>query len=201
VSQAATARPRGRPAAATRDDAFAAARRQYLTGERVDIRAIAAETGLARATVYRWFGSREALLGEVIVAEGLALFRRARERARGTGGAALLDTFYRVNRGLANAPALRSFLEREREGALRILTSSAGPVQPHMVAAVAELIEDAVRAGDYEPPAPVESMAYAIVRLAESFIYNDAVSGIRGEIEPLRQVQAALLGVAEPAGR
>jgi AcrR family transcriptional regulator len=150
--------------------------------------------------VYRWFGSREALLGEVLVAEALALLRRSRDRAGGRGGAALLDTFDRVNHALANAPALRSFLAREREGALRVLTSSGGPVQPQVVAAVAEMIEDEVREGGYEPPGPVGAIAYAIVRLVESFIYNDAVSGLRGEIEPLRRVEAALLGVAARPG-
>jgi 3-carboxy-cis,cis-muconate cycloisomerase len=34
----------------------------------------------------------------------------------------------------------------------------------------------------------------AIVRLAEAFIYNDALAGIRGDVEDLRRVEAALLG-------
>ena len=42
------------------------------------------------------------------------------------------------------------------------------------------------------PPRP---LAYAIVRLAESFLYNDAIVGIRGDTERLREVEAALLGV------
>ena len=44
-----------------------------------------------------------------------------------------------------------------------------------------------------------ETLAYAIVRLAEAFLYNDAVTGIRGDHERLREVQAALLGVAPEA--
>ena len=35
---------------------------------------------------------------------------------------------------------------------------------------------------------------YAIVRLAEAFIYNDALAGIRGDVDGLRRVEAALLG-------
>jgi hypothetical protein len=38
------------------------------------------------------------------------------------------------------------------------------------------------------------TLAYAIVRLAESFLYNDAIIGIRGDTERLREVQALLLG-------
>jgi AcrR family transcriptional regulator len=32
---------------------------QYLHGRRIDVQAIAAQLGLGRATIYRWFGSRE----------------------------------------------------------------------------------------------------------------------------------------------
>jgi AcrR family transcriptional regulator len=191
----APARSRGRPAAASRETVLEAARRRYLAGERVDMQSIAAETGLARATLYSWFGSRDELLGEVIVGEGRALFKRAREATSGHGAAALLETFDRINRDLARSAALRQFLEREREAALRILTSSAGPVQPRVVEAIAELIEAERRDGGFEPQVAVSTLAYAIVRLAESFIYNDAIAGIRGDIEPLREIEAAILGV------
>jgi hypothetical protein len=33
------------------------------------------------------------------------------------------------------------------------------------------------------------------VRLGEAFLYNDALTGIRGDTQRLRQVEAALLGV------
>ena len=35
-----------------------------------------------------------------------------------------------------------------------------------------------------------------IVRLAESFLYNDAIIGIRGDVARLREVEAVLLGVS-----
>src|SRR5215211_5977710 len=119
---------------------MAYARRRYLAGERVDLRAIAAELGLGRATLYRWFGSREALLGEVIAREAEEYFARVRAGVKGRGAPALLETFDRINRGLARATALHRFLEQEREAALRTLTSSAGIVQPASVAAIAALI-------------------------------------------------------------
>jgi hypothetical protein len=37
-------------------------------------------------------------------------------------------------------------------------------------------------------------VAYAIVRMAESFLYADAASGFRGDFDRLRPVYAALLG-------
>jgi len=105
----------------------------------------------------------------------------------------LVDTFDRINRGLAEAPALRWFLEQERD-ALRILTSSAGYVHPRMVERVTGFIEDEVSAGGYEPPVDPATLGFAIVRLAEAFLYNDA-SGLRGDVDRLRDVEAALLGV------
>jgi AcrR family transcriptional regulator len=169
--------------------------RQYLSGERVDVQAIAAQLGLGRTTIYRWFGTREQLIGEVLVRAALPQLRKARERARGRGGRKLLDTFDRYNRVVAEAPALRRFVEQEREAALRILTAGDGPVQPRIVAAIQDLIETEADAGRYEPPVEPSTLAYAIVRLAEAFLFNDVVARIRGDVDRLRDVEAALLGV------
>jgi hypothetical protein len=117
----------------------------------------------------------------------------ARAAVSGRGARALLDTFDRINRALAAAPALRAFVEQERD-ALRILTSSAGVVQPRMIELVTAMIEDEVRVGAFDPPVEPETLGYAIVRLAEAFLYSDA-DGIRGDVERLREVEAALLGV------
>jgi len=127
VSTVSTSAPRrGRPPAATRDDVLSAALRRYLHGRRIDVRAIAGELGLGRTTIYRWFGSREGLIGDVLVLAGAPLFDEAWAAARGRGAVRLLDAFEHVNRGLVEAPALRQFLEQERDAALRIITSSAG---------------------------------------------------------------------------
>jgi AcrR family transcriptional regulator len=197
VATTAGRRP-GPAAAASRADVLAAVRRRYLAGERVDVRAVAAEVGLARATIYRWFGSREELLGEVIARESEDYFRRVRSRVKGRGARALLETFDRINRGIVRSVPLRRYLEQEREAALRTLTSSGGVVEPRAVAAVAALIDDEVARGAYDPPVEVPALAYAIVGLANAFLYNDAVAGIRGDVERLRAVEAALLGVPTP---
>ena len=46
-------------------------------------------------------------------------------------------------------------------------------------------------------PTPPAVLAYAIVRLGEAFLYNDAIARIRGDTARLRQVEAALLGISE----
>jgi AcrR family transcriptional regulator len=168
---------------------------RYLRGRRIDVQAIAAELGLGRTTIYRWFGSREGLIGEVLNQAADPLLDAARAKAKGRGGAMLLDTFDRFNRSLADAPALRQFVEQERDVALRIITSSGGIVQPHNVARIAALIEEEARAGTFKPPVEPATLAYAIVRLAEAFLFNDAAAGMRGDVDRLREVEAAILGV------
>lgn len=186
---------RGRPASATRDEVLRLVRQQYLKGQRVDLALVARSLGLSRATLYRWFGSREAVLGEVIAHELELMVARAREHTSRRGGEGLLDIFDQINRGLAGAVPLRRLLEQERDPALRLLTSSSGAVQPRAVALVESLIEAEVAAGEFVAPADPGTLAYAIVRLAEAFLYNDAAAGLRGDHERLREVEAALLGV------
>lgn len=190
-----TPSPRGRPAAATRDAVVAAALRRYVRGERVDVRAVATELGLSRNTIHNWFGGREQLIGEVVLEAALPLLARCREKAGGAGGPALIETFDRYNRALSAAPALQAFVEHEREVAMRILTSRSGVVEPAMVAAIAALIEREVAAGAYEPPIEPDLLAYAIVRLAETFLFNEHSMAAPGELDRLRAVEAALLQV------
>ena len=192
----ATGARRGRPATASRADVLRLTREHFLDGRRVDLTGLARELRLGRATIYRWFGSRDALLGEVIATEFEQLVAEQRRRVRRRGPTGLLAVFDRINRTLSRSRALRSLLEQERDGAMRLLTSSAGPVQPRAVAAIQAVIDEEVDAGTYDPPVESSALAYAIVRLAEAFLYNDAAFGIRGDWERLRRVEAALLGVA-----
>jgi hypothetical protein len=123
---------------------------------------------------------------------------RKRREVRRRGPEGLLEVFDQTNQALARSPALRRLIEQEHDSALRMLTSSGGVVQPRAVACVERLIAEQVAAGTFDPPAEPATVAYAIVRLAEAFLYNDAVSGIRGDHERLREVEAALLGIRRP---
>jgi AcrR family transcriptional regulator len=200
-SAAGTVARRGRPAAASREEVLRAATRRYLRGQRVDVQAIAAELGLGRTTIYRWFGSREELIGEVLPAVTKPLLDGARAEAQGTGALRLLDTFDRFNRSLVDAPALRTFVARERGAAVRIITRGTGNVQRRNVEMITELIEAEVRAGTYDPPVEPATLGYAIVRLAEAFIFNESATALADSVDRLRDVEAALLGVSSERSR
>ena len=182
MSRVATGRP-GRPAAATREAALALARSRFMAGERIDVQAIARELGLARATMHRWFRTRELLLGEMLAELGEERLVVLHGRVQGHGARALLDSLDSFNRELAAAHGLRVLVVQEPELALRVLTSSGGLVQPRMVAAIQRLIEQEVSAG-FRPVVAPDLLAYAIVRLAEAFLYNDAAAGLGGRHGP-----------------
>jgi len=160
--------------------------RSFLRGERIDVQAIAAELGLGRSTIYRWFGTREDLAAVVLNAAYDSLLDPAAARWRGHGGRGLLETFDALNRGLATAPALRTFVELE---GIRLFVE--GRVHRHNVRRIVEVIETEVDAGTYVPQVDPETLGYAIVRLAEAFLLHD----VDGDVERLKVLEAALLGI------
>jgi len=191
---------RGRPATASPEDVLALVTELYLDGQRVDVTVVAARLGLGRATIYRWFGSREALIGEVIARQLELLVARKRAEVRRRGAAGVLEVLDRVNQTLTRSQAVRRLLEHERY-AMRMLTSSAGVVEPRAVSCVQALIEEEISAGRYEAQVDPATLAYALVRLRHAFLFHDTAVAIRGDYERLREVQAALLGIAPPPRR
>src|SRR5947209_6718621 len=171
---------RGRPATASREDVVRLVREQFLGCERVDLTVVAARLGLGRATIYRWFGSREKLLGLVIAEQMEQLIARTRREVRRRGAQGLIEVLDRVNRTLTRSRALRTLLEQERDSAMRLLTSSGGLVQPRALASVKALIDAEVDAGRYEATADTKTLAYELVRPCATFLYNDATIGFLG---------------------
>jgi len=160
-------------------DAFRLARTRWLAGERLDIGKLASELGVGRATVFRWVGSREQLYGEICSQLFTKQLERAEQAAKTKGTDKLIEILEMLLRALANAAPLRYFVEQDPEFAMRVLTSRASPVQYRCVQQIRELIFQLVP----EPALPAEELAYIIVRLTESFLYRDVITGDAGDID------------------
>ncbi len=186
---------RERSDTASGTDVLRVVRAQYINGQSVDLAVVADQLGLARDAIQRRFGSRETLLSEVIFQEFECLMARKRAQARGTGARWLLEVLDGVNRALSRSAALRWLLEHEQRTGLGLLTSSGGQVQPRVVNSIQSLIIDQAAVGAYLPTVSPDDLAYALVRVMEAFLYDDAEARIRGEHESMREIQAALLGV------
>jgi AcrR family transcriptional regulator len=182
--------------------AFGAARRRYLAGERIDMRALAGELGVSRATLYRWTGPREQLISDVVFSLSDDVFERAkRDTAHLSGTERLLAVFRLHVEALVAAPALQAFLRHETHAALRILTARDGSVQRRTVTRLAELYREEQAAGTFHPRADPGVLAYAVVRITEGFIYNDAIAAVEPAVEEAAAIVALLLGESgESAG-
>ncbi|MCX5746621.1 MAG: QsdR family transcriptional regulator [Proteobacteria bacterium] len=165
------------PTRVTPMDAFRLARKKWLAGERLDIGKLAVDLGVGRATVFRWVGSREHLYGEII-SSGFAIdLERAKAEARAPGIERLFEVIERLLRALVASGPLRRFVEQDPEFALRVLTSKHSPVQHRCMLAFREAIDAQVAAGAMEPALPPEELAYLLVRIVESFLYRDVITG------------------------
>jgi AcrR family transcriptional regulator len=188
VAPAARPTPLGRrlqaPARATPGDLFALALDWWTRGERFDIGRMAAALGVGRATVFRWVGSRELLYGEVLSALFDAALARARSEARGQGPALISDVTARLMRSLVEDESLRRFVRQDSEFAMRVLMSRRSTVEQRCAASVRVALEDGVRDGHIRPALPPDTLAHLIVRIGESFLYRDVITGDAVDIGP-----------------
>jgi len=180
---------------ATALDAFRAARRRFLRGERVDMGGLSTELGVNRATLYRWVGTREQLLVEILwsLAERTLSDQLKRVEAEDIPGnrvARLLSRF--VSDCLSN-PGMRQ-LQRDEEGlAFRLLTLAQYGFHPRFVLLVRDLLAEDVAAGRLETTVPLEDLAYTAVRVVESYVHRAAITGEEPDADRAARVLQALL--------
>jgi AcrR family transcriptional regulator len=182
-------------------DALALARRQWIHTARLDMGALAAEIGVSRATLHRWVGTRELLLGEVLWSYAEASLYEARAAARGSGPEYLVEVIERYMRAaLEFAPLLR-FITRDPQYALKVLASKHSPMQRRSIAAMRNQLAEQVQAGAFEPALDLDDLAYVIVRVVESYLYSDVITGSEPSIEKATEAVAVLLHASPPPKR
>src|SRR5690349_2961999 len=132
-------------------DAYAAATRTYLAGERIDMRQLAGELGISRNTLYRWTQGRERLIQDVAWELSRATIAEIwTATARRRGSSRLLEALRQYVATIVGSHALQSFVRNETYVALRLLTAR-GPFQDRLVAEVQRLIEEEGARGTWAP--------------------------------------------------
>lgn len=101
-------------------------------------------------------------------------FDRAAQEAAGTGRDRVLDVLRRFSEYLVGGP-FRAFLTAEPGAAARVLTTPEGDVERRVVSLVAGLLDEESRGG-MTLGEPAETLAPAIVRLGEAFLYADVLA-------------------------
>jgi AcrR family transcriptional regulator len=165
-----------------------------LHGERIDMTALAHELGVNRVTLYRWVGSREQLLVEVVwSAAQRTLDDLDRTTAPSAPQRAVTVLMGFLEATLAH-PGMQRWLADEGEYAMRLLTRHETDFQPRLIAAVEDLLGREEAAGRIEGlGADRHEVAYAVVRMIESYTYLDLITGERPDAGRGRPIFARLL--------
>jgi AcrR family transcriptional regulator len=178
---------------------FVAALQTYLELRRLDMRALAAELGMGRSSLYRKVGSRDQLLGAVLwYLTRRAIVRAVESTQDLSGPARVVGVVHHFLHDVHSQTALRRLLHEEPEAALRILTSKRGVVQQRVIAVVERLLAEEEARADTGLTLDRATLAYVIVRIGESFLYADVIADNPPEVDRAVEVVAQLLGTTVP---
>jgi AcrR family transcriptional regulator len=174
----------------------AAAARWIQDGRRLDMQGLADELGISRVTLFRRVGSREALLSQALWLLSQCMLETAAARweaERPAGELHTPGTGQYINAMVSQSEGLRRLLEDEPALAIRVLTDPHGQVQTGVVAFVEELLRRDIAEFGLVTIIEPDALAYALVRLGESFLYADVLAARKPDVEAVDRLQRALI--------
>lgn len=191
ATAAASREPRPRPDAAV---ALQMARAAFMRCERVDMQSLAAELGVNRTTLFRWLGNRDEALGKIMWSLAEPTFRIALDGMTEKGAVGVAQVMGRFTDALIHSDSLKAFLRREPERALRLLTTKASVLQSEVLTAVERLLKQEQDRGNLVHRLELHDLAYLTVRIMESFIYTDLITGEAPDAGKAELTISVLLG-------
>ena len=168
---------RARPSTAGARDAFRLARHKWRAGERVDMSALSRELGVNRVTLYRWVGSREQLLVEVIWDLARCNLEKADAAVKDSGPERVIQIVSRFIEKVIAHKGMQRWLANEGESAIRLMTRYQAGFQPRLVEWLERLLQEEVDAERLDLPADVHEVAFVLEQLIESYVYLYPISG------------------------
>jgi AcrR family transcriptional regulator len=144
--------------------------------------------GTSRATLYRHVGNHEQLLALVLAEQTEAAFRYICRQS----GIKALEVAERFMHAVVAAQPLRALIERDPVLFIRVVMAP-GPVESRACDLLAELLEAELRAGRLLLRAQPRTIARAIVRVGDSFMYSHLLSRREPEIDEAVAVIRLLL--------
>jgi AcrR family transcriptional regulator len=165
-------------------------------GRRLDMQGLADELGISRATLFRNAGGREALLSSalwVLTERSLEAAIKRWERQRPPGEMHTPGAGRCLNKIVSKSAGLRRLLDDEPALAIRVLTDPRGQIQTGVVKHVAALLRQDMDEFGFIPLIEPDALAYALVRLGESFIYADVLAARQPDVDTANRLQQALV--------
>jgi AcrR family transcriptional regulator len=169
------------------------AKRTFLAPARVDMSALADELGVNRVTLYRWVGSRDKLMVEVIWSLADRTLRLVDTDAGAAGAERIVGIVTRFLDAVIGNRGMQRWLSEEGEHAMRLLTRHETDFQPRLIRAIEDLLAEEVAAGGLDLPVDRHELAYVIVRVIESYTYLDLITGERPDAARAEPILRMLL--------
>lgn len=179
----------------TVDQCVEVATRWFLDGRRLDMQGLAEELGVSRATLFRRVGGREELLSRAVwqaTERSITAAARRWDRERGPRELRTLGTVRHFNLIVSRSSGLRKLLDEEPTLAMRVLTDPRGRIQSGIVTRFEQLLRRDMAQFDLAPTIEPSALAYAIVRIGESFLYADVLAARRPDVASADRIQRAL---------
>lgn len=191
-------------AAAGRARAAELAARWVRAGRRLEMQGLADELGVSRVTLFRHVGGREELLSEalwLLTDRTMHLAASRWEAERPPGALYSVGTGRHMNELVSRSTGLRRLLVEEPALAVRVLTDPRGQVQTGVVAFVENLLRRDMAEHGFRPLVDPGDLAFALVRLGESFVYADVLAARPPDVETANRLQQALIESVSPVRR
>jgi len=178
----------------TPQDALDIARTAFLDDERVEIGVLAAQLSISRVTLYRWFGTREKLIEQVLVQLAGVFAAAAEGEAEGDGDERILDFTRRIMNATVHSQPLRGFVEREPQLALRLLIGERGEVHNRVLDALSDVV-----AHTYSPERAkaLEHNIDVVVRVATALQWGTLAIGEEPKTEEAVEILRILLNAGQ----
>jgi AcrR family transcriptional regulator len=196
VSASSLTRPAASRAGRRSARIVAAAARWIQDGRRLDMQVLADELGMSRVTLFRRVGSREALLSKALWMHTQCTRETAAARweaERPEGELHTPGTGRHINAIVSQSKGLRRLLDDEPALAIRVLTDPRGQVQTGVVAFIEDLLRRDIEEFGLVTLIEPDALAYALVRLGESFLYADVLAARKPDVETANRLQRALV--------
>jgi AcrR family transcriptional regulator len=174
----------------------ALAARWIHEGRRLDMQGLADELGVSRVTLFRRVGSREALLSKAmwLLTQRMLEMAAARwEAERPEGELHTPGTARHINAIVSQDMGLRRLLDDEPALTMRVLTDPRGQVQAGVVAFVEGLLRRDIAEFGLVTIIEPDALAYALVRMGESFLYADVLAARKPDVTTANRLQQALI--------
>jgi AcrR family transcriptional regulator len=174
-------------------DVLKLARRHWLKGEKISIDGLAKESGLSRVTIYRWVGSKDYLMGEVVWSAFEPAMNKVMSETPGTGLEHILEVHRRLMAIILSFPPMQRFILDDPAYAMRIVSTDASSVIERMIQATTDHLKQQADKGHFKLPAPAREVAELIIRINSSIMYSDIISGRSPAIEQASKLDRMVL--------